>query len=43
MDTIVRMIEDVLGRRVNADVRLLLQEYCITLRAYNSRAEELIN
>lgn len=38
-DTIVRMMEDVVGRRVNVDVRMLIQEYSITLRGYNSKAE----
>lgn len=43
MDTIVRMIEDVVTQRTNANAKLLLQEYSITLRAYNAKAEELIN
>jgi hypothetical protein len=43
METIVRMMDDVVNRRNNANVKLLLQEYSVTLRAYNSKAEELIN
>lgn len=42
-DTIVRMMEDVVGQRANVNVRMLIQEYSITLRGYNSKAEELIN
>jgi hypothetical protein len=31
-------MEEVIARRVNADVRMIIQEYSITLRAFNSKA-----
>lgn len=38
MDTIVRMMEDVVNQRVNANAKMLIQEYSITLRSYNFKA-----